>query len=187
MRSARPKVLHRVAGRTLLEAVLAAAEGVEPARVVVVVGAGREQVAASLEGRAVTLAVQDPPLGTGDAARTGAAALALDRGDRSVVVLAGDTPLLRAETLRGARRAPSRATASISRFSRSRRRSRATSGASCATRAGACSASSRRGTRRRGSGASREVNAGVYCFAPEALARALAEAATQPTSAASTT
>ena len=71
MRSARPKVLHRVAGRTLLEAVLASAEGLRPARVVVVIGAGRESVAASLESRAVAFAVQDPPLGTGDAARRG--------------------------------------------------------------------------------------------------------------------
>lgn len=99
MKSTRPKVLHCVAGRTLLDAVIAAAEGVGPARVVVVIGAGRESVAAALEGRAVTLAVQDPPLGTGDAARRGLAALDSDGGP--VLVLAGDTPLLRAETLRG--------------------------------------------------------------------------------------
>jgi hypothetical protein len=68
MRSARPKVLHKVAGRTLLEAVLASAEGLRPERVVVVIGAGRESVAASLEGRDVAFAIQDPPLGTGDAA-----------------------------------------------------------------------------------------------------------------------
>src|SRR5690242_10454229 len=68
MRSALPKVLHRVAGRTLLEAVVDAAEGLAPSRTVVVVGAGRERVEASLEGRAVRFALQDPPLGTGDAA-----------------------------------------------------------------------------------------------------------------------
>src|SRR5262245_20639393 len=71
MRSSLPKVLHRVAGRTLVEAVLDAAAGVEPASVVVVVGSGREQVEAALAGHAVTFAVQDPPLGTGDAARRG--------------------------------------------------------------------------------------------------------------------
>ncbi|MFY9549641.1 MAG: NTP transferase domain-containing protein, partial [Thermoanaerobaculia bacterium] len=59
MRSALPKVLHRVAGRTLLEAVLDAAHGVGPARVVVVVGAGVGPVEASLEGHGVTRVVQD--------------------------------------------------------------------------------------------------------------------------------
>ncbi len=98
MRSARPKVLHKVAGRTLLEAVLASAEGLRPERIVVVIGAGRESVAASLEGRAVAFAVQDPPLGTGDAARRGLEAIG--EGAGPVVVLAGDTPLLRVETLR---------------------------------------------------------------------------------------
>src|SRR5262249_11970714 len=68
MRSSLPKVLHRVAGRTLLEAVVDAAEGLAPSRIVVVVGTGRERVEASLEGRNVRFALQDPPLGTGDAA-----------------------------------------------------------------------------------------------------------------------
>lgn len=98
MRSSRPKVLHRVAGRTLLDAVLATAEGVDPTRVVVVIGSGRDEVSRSLDGRAITLAVQDPPLGTGDAARRGWEALGPGSGD--VLVLSGDTPLLRAETLR---------------------------------------------------------------------------------------
>ncbi|HEX4441431.1 MAG TPA: NTP transferase domain-containing protein, partial [Thermoanaerobaculia bacterium] len=75
MRSTLPKVLHRVGGRTLIEAVLAAAEAVSPSRVVVVVGSGRERVAEVLSGRNVTLVVQDPPLGTGDAARRAVEAL----------------------------------------------------------------------------------------------------------------
>ena len=100
MRSARPKVLHRVGGRTLLDAVLTAAEGVQPDRVVVVIGSGREEVARSLEGRAVTLAVQDPPLGTGDAARRGLEALEPRDGAGEILILSGDTPLLRPETLR---------------------------------------------------------------------------------------
>jgi len=69
MRSTLPKVLHRVAGRTLIEAVVVAAEALSPSRIVVVVGAGRERVAEALAGRSVTFVVQDPPLGTGDAAR----------------------------------------------------------------------------------------------------------------------
>src|SRR5262249_28660870 len=87
-RSARPTVLRGVAGRTLREAVLASADGLVPERVVVVIGKGRESVAASLEGRDVTFAVQDPPLGTGDAARRGLEALGA--GEGPVVVLSGD-------------------------------------------------------------------------------------------------
>src|SRR5262245_11497201 len=96
-RSSHPNVLHRFAGRTLVEAVLDAAAGVEPASVVVVVGSGREKVEAALAGHAVAYAVQDPPLGTGDAARKGLAALPDVRGP--VLVLAGDTPLLSHATL----------------------------------------------------------------------------------------
>jgi bifunctional UDP-N-acetylglucosamine pyrophosphorylase/glucosamine-1-phosphate N-acetyltransferase len=170
MRSARPKVLHRIAGRSLLEAVLTAAEGIEPAATVVVVGAGREQVAASLEGRAVTLAVQDPPLGTGDAARTGAAALGPTGGP--VLVLAGDTPLLRPETLRALvdrHRDESLDLAFLSftppepgDFGRVLRDSRGR--VQRIVEAAVASARERR---------IGEVNAGVYCFTPEALAAAL--------------
>ena len=98
MRSTLPKVLHRIGGRTLLDAVLDTAEEISPSQVVVVIGAGREQVEKTLSGRAVTTVVQDPPLGTGDAVRRAMPALA---GDASapVVILSGDVPLLTAATL----------------------------------------------------------------------------------------
>src|SRR4029079_14217796 len=69
MRCTLPKVLHRGAGRTLIEAALAPPGALSPARVAVVVGAGRERIAESLSGRSVTFVAQDPPLGTGEAAR----------------------------------------------------------------------------------------------------------------------
>jgi bifunctional UDP-N-acetylglucosamine pyrophosphorylase / glucosamine-1-phosphate N-acetyltransferase len=97
MRSTLPKVLHRIGGRTLLDAVLDAASGVSPSRVIAVVGAGRESVEAALSGRDVTIVVQDPPLGTGDAARRGATALS--NGSGPVLVLSGDAPLLTSATL----------------------------------------------------------------------------------------
>src|SRR5262245_57554732 len=84
MRSSLPKGLHRVAGRTLLEAVVDAAEGLAPSRIVVVVGAGRERVEAALDGRPVRFALQDPPLGTGDAAARGLGALG--EGDGPIVI-----------------------------------------------------------------------------------------------------
>ena len=98
MRSTLPKVLHRIGGRTLLDAVLDTAEEISPSQVVAVIGAGREQVEKALSGRAVTIVVQDPPLGTGDAVRRALPALAGD-GSAPVVILSGDAPLLTAATL----------------------------------------------------------------------------------------
>jgi bifunctional UDP-N-acetylglucosamine pyrophosphorylase/glucosamine-1-phosphate N-acetyltransferase len=97
MRSTLPKVLHRIGGRTLLEAVLDTAEGISPSRIVAVVGAGKDRVEAVLAGRAVTIVVQHPPLGTGDAARR--ALPALSNGPGPVVILSGDAPLLTSPTL----------------------------------------------------------------------------------------
>jgi bifunctional UDP-N-acetylglucosamine pyrophosphorylase / glucosamine-1-phosphate N-acetyltransferase len=96
MRSTLPKVLHRVGGRTLLDAVLDTARGVSPSQVVAVIGAGREKVESALAGHDVTIVVQDPPLGTGDAARRALSAL---NGTGPVVILSGDAPLLTAATV----------------------------------------------------------------------------------------
>ncbi|ABW10228.1 Nucleotidyl transferase [Parafrankia sp. EAN1pec] len=103
MRSGTPKVLHRLAGLTLLEHVLRATEPVGAPRAVVVVGHGREQVAAMLAERAphVITAVQEHQGGTGHAVRAALAALDGLPPDASVVVLPGDTPLLTGETIAG--------------------------------------------------------------------------------------
>jgi bifunctional UDP-N-acetylglucosamine pyrophosphorylase/glucosamine-1-phosphate N-acetyltransferase len=98
-RSALPKPLHAAAGRPLLWHVLAAAEPLRADPVVVVAGRGADQVRSAVEGfgfervRAVT---QPEPLGTGDAL---AAALPALPAGGPVLVLCGDTPLLRSETL----------------------------------------------------------------------------------------
>ena len=98
MRSTVPKVLHRIGGRTLLDAVLDTAREISPSRIVVVVGAGRELVEKALSGREVTVVVQDPPQGTGDAVRRALPALPGD-GAAPVVILSGDVPLLTSATL----------------------------------------------------------------------------------------
>ncbi len=98
LRSSTAAVLHRVGGRTLLETVLETAEGLSPAKIIVVLGPARREIQEMLAGRAVTLVVQDPPAGTGDAARRALAALSRSAGP--VLVLSGDVPLLRMETLR---------------------------------------------------------------------------------------
>ena len=99
MKSARPKVLHELAGRSMISHAITAAEAVGPQRLVVVVGHGREAVEAHLAEVApgATLAVQQQLLGTGDAVRTGLAAL--PDLDGTVLVTSGDVPLLAGETL----------------------------------------------------------------------------------------
>ncbi len=94
MRSAVPKHFHPILGRRLVDWVIlsAAASGADPV-VVVASPSGRDQFA----DQPVTVAVQEVPLGTGDAARAGQAALTDYTGD--VLVLSGDTPLLTPELL----------------------------------------------------------------------------------------
>lgn len=99
MRSAIPKVLHPVLGRSLLGHVLAAAEPLAADRTLVVVGTGAEQVTAHLAEiapKAVPVR-QEQQLGTGHAVR--AALAAAPELEGTVVVLNGDLPLLRPETL----------------------------------------------------------------------------------------
>ncbi|PWD51976.1 bifunctional UDP-N-acetylglucosamine diphosphorylase/glucosamine-1-phosphate N-acetyltransferase GlmU [Serinibacter arcticus] len=102
MRSATPKVLHAIGGRSLLGHVLTSARDLEPQRLAVVVRHEREAVAAhALElDPAATIADQDDVKGTGRAAWCALAALdAQAEVDGAVVVLAGDVPLLDAGTL----------------------------------------------------------------------------------------
>src|SRR6188768_4461518 len=97
MKSARHKVLHPLAGRPMVEHVLAALGELHAERTVVVVGDGREQLEKALAGRA-TFALQEPQLGTGHAVQQAEAALEGFAGD--VLVLYGDVPLVRAATMR---------------------------------------------------------------------------------------
>jgi bifunctional UDP-N-acetylglucosamine pyrophosphorylase/glucosamine-1-phosphate N-acetyltransferase len=96
MRSARPKVLHPLAGRPLAAHVLATARSLAPRAVVVVVGQASEIVRAALAAPDIAFVTQDPPRGTGDAVRIALAALP---EDGITLVLNGDCPLIRAVTL----------------------------------------------------------------------------------------
>jgi len=97
MHSALPKVLHRLAGRPLLAHVLAAARTLEPEQILVVHGHGGEEVRTALAGEAVEWIEQAEQLGTGHAL-----AQALPKVDKrsQVLVLNGDVPMIRPETLR---------------------------------------------------------------------------------------
>jgi bifunctional UDP-N-acetylglucosamine pyrophosphorylase/glucosamine-1-phosphate N-acetyltransferase len=176
MRSSLPKVLHRIGGRPMLHAVLDTAERLSPAVTVVVLGAARPRVEEALSDRSVKVALQDPPLGTGDAVRCALEALeAASRsrgGDGPVLVLSGDVPLLRPETLSAliARRRDDGLDLAFLSFrppepgafgrvvrdprGRVRRIVEARNASAKETKIG-------------------EVNAGVYCFERDALARSI--------------
>ena len=95
MRSQTPKVLHTAAGRPLLEHVLAALAELG-ARPVVVLSA-ESAAARSLLSNGARVAMQDPPRGTGDAVRV--ALQGETDVDGVALIVYGDTPLVRAETL----------------------------------------------------------------------------------------
>ncbi len=95
MKSALPKVLHPIGGMPMLKHVLATAEALNPERIVVVVGPGMDNVAQAAAPHATV--VQERQAGTGDAVAAARPLLEEFAGD--VLVLYGDTPLIRAETL----------------------------------------------------------------------------------------
>ncbi|MBB2913352.1 bifunctional UDP-N-acetylglucosamine pyrophosphorylase/glucosamine-1-phosphate N-acetyltransferase [Streptosporangium becharense] len=101
MKSRTPKILHELCGRALVDHMLTAARGLEPERLVVVIGHERERVGAHL---AVTspdaqTVIQTERRGTGHAVRTVLDVFGAIGG--TVLVTYGDTPLLRTETLAG--------------------------------------------------------------------------------------
>jgi bifunctional UDP-N-acetylglucosamine pyrophosphorylase/glucosamine-1-phosphate N-acetyltransferase len=104
MRSDTPKVLHALAGRTMLSHALHAVTKLAPQHLVVVVGQDREKVAPAIAelagelGRTIDTAVQDQQLGTGHAVGCGLAALPEDYNG-IVVVTSGDVPLLDSDTV----------------------------------------------------------------------------------------
>ncbi len=99
MRSARPKVLHAIAGRSMLGHVLALAADLGAEATGVVVGPGMEAVAADARkwSPKAEIFVQEQQLGTADAVRAARPLLARARGD--VLVLFADTPLFEPVTL----------------------------------------------------------------------------------------
>ena len=97
MRSRVPKVLHPIAGRSLIDHVLEALEGAGVDRPVVVTGHGAEAVEAHVAERATTVR-QEPQLGTADAVRVGLSRVPDDA--RQVLVTNGDVPLLSPDLFR---------------------------------------------------------------------------------------
>ncbi len=97
MKSRLPKVLHRLAGRPLLQHVLSTAATLGEARTLVVTGHGAEEVEASLAGSGAVAVRQMPQLGTGHAVQQVVPQLD-DSG--TTLILNGDVPLIEADTAR---------------------------------------------------------------------------------------
>jgi bifunctional UDP-N-acetylglucosamine pyrophosphorylase/glucosamine-1-phosphate N-acetyltransferase len=95
MKSKLPKVMHSLAGKTLIEHVLDTVTQVGIERPLVIVGHGREEIKAHISQRA-ELVAQTEQLGTGHAVMQ---ALPYLEGAQTVLVLSGDQPLLKVETL----------------------------------------------------------------------------------------
>ncbi len=100
MKSARPKVLHRVAGRPMVDYVMQAAQSLAPRTTTVVVGHMKELLRDGLNGYPnLSFATQEPQLGTGHALLQTASVLEGQSG--FVLLLSGDVPLLKRHTLAG--------------------------------------------------------------------------------------
>jgi bifunctional UDP-N-acetylglucosamine pyrophosphorylase / glucosamine-1-phosphate N-acetyltransferase len=99
MKSSRSKLLHEIAGHSMLSYAVTAATTVQPGHIVVVVGHLRDQVEAHLAEIAphVLIAVQEEQLGTGDAVQAALGQLGDLTGD--LIVTMGDVPMLTGETL----------------------------------------------------------------------------------------
>lgn len=102
MKSKTMKVLHPIAGRSMVGHVLAAVAGVQPDRVVAVIGTQKEQVGPHIQSLMpeCLLAVQETQEGTGHAVRIGWETIPSAAHRGTVLVAYGDTPLLEAESLR---------------------------------------------------------------------------------------
>ena len=121
MKSTLPKVLHRIAGRSLIEHVLRTADSLQPTTVTVVVGHRADVVRKELaERQNIRFVVQEPQLGTAHALQQTEQVLTGHSG--TVVLLSGDVPLLTSTTLsrlsdahRGAQAAATVVTATVER------------------------------------------------------------------------
>src|ERR1700757_2299004 len=98
MKSALPKVLHRVGGVPMVDHVLSTARTLRPASITLVIGHQAESLRSALSTQpGLEFVVQEPQLGTAHALLT--AEPSLRRAEGTLVLLSGDVPLLTANTL----------------------------------------------------------------------------------------
>ncbi len=97
MKSALPKVLHKLAGRSLLQHVLETAAGLAAERIITITGHGAERVEAAVAAPGLRFVRQMPQLGTGHAVQQAVPAL---HEQGTTLILNGDVPLIRLQTMR---------------------------------------------------------------------------------------
>lgn len=97
MHSDKPKVLHALAGKSLVQHVLDCAKALDPRQICVVYGHGGDAVPEALKSTGATFVMQEPQLGTGHAVQQAMPHLD-DEGE--TLVLYGDVPLIQSSTLR---------------------------------------------------------------------------------------
>ncbi|WP_372526222.1 bifunctional UDP-N-acetylglucosamine diphosphorylase/glucosamine-1-phosphate N-acetyltransferase GlmU [Piscinibacter sp.] len=97
MKSARPKVLHQLAGRSLLQHVLQTAAALGGQRIVTIIGHGADEVQAAVSAPNLVFVRQMPQLGTGHAVQQAAPAL---HDEGTTLILNGDVPLIEETTAR---------------------------------------------------------------------------------------
>lgn len=98
MKSSVQKVLHTVFGKSMVSHIVETVKGLNPDKILVVVGHQKEAVKKDLTGNGVEFVEQLKPLGTGDAVKQTGKILKDYRGN--VLILCGDTPLLQVKTLK---------------------------------------------------------------------------------------
>lgn len=96
MHSDKPKVLHSIAGKPMLQHVVDTAANLQPTKIIVVYGHGGERVPQALAQSSALFILQEPQLGTGHAVQQ---ALPQLDNDSITLVLYGDVPLIRQDTL----------------------------------------------------------------------------------------
>jgi bifunctional UDP-N-acetylglucosamine pyrophosphorylase/glucosamine-1-phosphate N-acetyltransferase len=102
MYSDKPKVLHALAGKSLVGRVLECAQTLKPQQIIVVYGHGGEAVPAALKDAGASFVIQEPQLGTGHAVQQAMPSL---QDDSQTLVLYGDVPLIQHSTLHQMRQA----------------------------------------------------------------------------------
>ena len=101
MQSDLPKVLHTLAGKSMLDHVLDSARALSPDRIIVVVGHGADRVQAAYEGQpGLHFVLQQPQHGTGHAVQQAVPLLQEGSADDATLVLYGDVPLVQPDTLK---------------------------------------------------------------------------------------
>ncbi|MGE3062680.1 MAG: sugar phosphate nucleotidyltransferase [bacterium] len=97
MKSEKPKVMHEILGKPIVEYILQTSEEMRPSRTILLISPKQDSIREYFNDRNLCFAVQERQLGTGDAVKS---ALCVVEENADLMVLAGDVPMIKAETLK---------------------------------------------------------------------------------------